>query len=75
MVASRNLWAQEARGLLKSLLARQNVSQEELVIKLRAIGVEESLAGVRGKLHRGTFSFAFVLQVMKALDKTTLNVE
>ena len=75
MRSTQKTWTQEARNVLKALLVRQNISQEELAKKLNAIGIEESVAGIRGKLHRGTFSFAFVLQVMRALDKSVLRVE
>lgn len=67
-------WAVEAKNLIKSIIARKGVTYERLVERLKEIGVEESVPGIKGKIHRGTFSFIFVLQVLRALDKTDLYI-
>lgn len=60
-------WNQRATNLLKSELARAGVGYEELIRRLKEIGVEESYKGVANKINRGAFSFAFFMQCMKVL--------
>jgi hypothetical protein len=67
-------WSKEARSIVKAAIVRRGLTYEQIVEKLRSIGVDESVSGVKGKIHRGTFSFAFVLQIMKALDKTNIDI-
>ena len=40
-----------------------------------AIGVEESYKGIAAKINRGTFSFAFFMQCMKALNQKIVRLE
>jgi hypothetical protein len=60
-------WSRHAANLLKAELARLGVGYEGLVEQLQAIGVDESYKGIAAKINRGTFSFLFFLQCMKAL--------
>ena len=48
---------------------------EGLIEKLKAIGVEESYKGIAAKINRGTFSFAFFMQCMKAINQKTMRLE
>ena len=57
----------EAKRFLRSVLARKGITTSELVQRLEAIGVEETLLGLQAKVRRGGFSFAFVLLCMKAI--------
>lgn len=43
------------------------MNYEELIQRLAAIGVDESYKGIANKINRGTFSFVFFMQCMKAL--------
>jgi len=61
-------WNQEARGLLRAEMARRKISYKILANRLEKIGVQESVKGIANKIGRGTFSFAFFLQCMKALE-------
>ncbi len=61
-------WHEEARSLLKSVLVRNAVSTSDLIARLSKIGVDESRKGLEAKLRRGTFSAAFFLQCMNALE-------
>ncbi|KMZ13286.1 GMP synthase, PP-ATPase domain/subunit [Candidatus Burkholderia humilis] len=67
-------WYKEARGVLRTELVRRDVTYRNLAMKLQAIGVDESERSVANKLTRGSFSFAFFLQSMKALGYTTVEV-
>ncbi len=49
-------------------LIRRDVSYRDLAELLQGIGVRETDRSIANKVARGTFSFAFFLQVMKALD-------
>jgi len=64
---SQEYWNKQAANLLKSEMARVGVGYEGLIEHLKVIGVEESYKGVAAKVNRGTFSFAFFMQCMKAL--------
>lgn len=68
-----NPWNEQARLKLREILLRKKISYKKLVVLLADIGVEETERAIQGKMARGTFSFAFFLQCMKALGIT--NVE
>ena len=63
-----NEWKRNAKNILKAELTRLGVSYDVLVKKLNAIGVDENYNTVNTKINRGTFSFVFFVQCMKALD-------
>ncbi len=71
---TKDLWAERARNLLKGELARRGLSYEELATKLQQIGVEESANNLRSKINRGTFSAAFLLQVLNAIGCKSVDV-
>jgi hypothetical protein len=60
-------WSEQAKRLLKSELVRRGISNDEIVVRLKAIGVEETKASVDSKISRGTFSAAFLLQCLNAI--------
>jgi hypothetical protein len=60
-------WHEQAKRLLKSELVRRGVSNDDLVGRLRSMGVEETKASVESKISRGTFSAAFLLQCLNAI--------
>jgi DNA (cytosine-5)-methyltransferase 1 len=60
-------WKQYAAQTLKAELAKQGVGYDDLIQRLQTIGVEESYKGIASKINRGTFSFLFFAQCMKAL--------
>ena len=64
---SKEEWERYAAQTLKAELARAGVGYEDLVQRLHAIGVDESYKGIASKINRGTFSFLFFAQCMKAL--------
>ena len=59
----------DAANFLKAELARTGIGYDALCRKLKDIGVEESYKGVANKINRGSFSFAFFLQCMKAIGR------
>lgn len=61
-------WSRFASTTLKAELARADIGYEELTKRLAKIGVDETYKAVAAKINRGSFSFAFFAQCMKALD-------
>ncbi len=61
-------WQREARRLLRSQLALKDMGYKELSRALESVGIDESAKVLSNKINRGTFSFAFYLQCMQALD-------
>lgn len=60
-------WNKVASSTLKAELARASIGYEELTERLAKIGIEESYKAVAAKINRGSFSFAFFAQCMRAL--------
>jgi hypothetical protein len=67
-------WNERATNLLKSEMARVGVGYEELITRLRALGIDESYKGIANKINRGAFSFMFFMQCMKALGITEIRL-
>lgn len=67
-------WENEARLLLKAEIARRGVTYERLAKRLQAIGVQETVRSIANKMSRGSFSFVFFLQCMKALGAQSVTV-
>lgn len=60
-------WNDKVKRLLKSELVRRGVTYEQLVDLLSDIGVNETKASIDSKMHRGTFSAAFLIQCLIAI--------
>jgi len=61
-------WNNEAKTVLKSILAEKNIKYHELAQALNEIGIEENHNSIANKISRGTFSFAFFLQCINVLN-------
>jgi hypothetical protein len=68
-------WKNNAKNLLKSELKRRGIDYEMLVLKLKAIGVDENYNSVNTKLNRGSFTFVFALQCFKAMDAKEIRLD
>lgn len=71
----RDEWTVKASRLLKSELDLAGVTYMDLVKRLDAMGITESYKGIANKINRGTFSFAFFMQCMRAIDKKTIRLD
>jgi hypothetical protein len=60
-------WESEAAGILKSLLARDDVGYKKLALELAKLGVQDTERALRNKINRGSFSFSFFLSCLVAL--------
>lgn len=67
-------WNRYATNLLKSELARAGIGYDELIKRLRGIGIEEGYKGLAAKINRGTFSMVFFAQCMKVLGNTEIRL-
>lgn len=68
-------WKRHAKNILKSELTRRGINYETLAMKLQAIGVEENYNSVNTKLNRGSFSFVFALQCLKAIEAKEIRLD
>lgn len=67
-------WNKIASSTLKAELARASIGYEELTERLAKIGIEETYKAVAAKINRGSFSFAFFAQCMKALGVKDIRI-
>lgn len=68
-------WHKSATTTIKVELTKASIGYEELVQRLAAIGIQESYTGIAAKINRGTFSFMFFMQCMKAINKNTITLD
>lgn len=67
-------WNDEAYRLLKRELVRRKVTYARLQKQLAALGVEETERSIASKISRGSFSFAFFVQCMRAIGVEQVDV-
>lgn len=67
-------WASEAQQILRALIARHGCSAKHLSRLLETVGVQIQPKALTNKINRGTFTFAFVLQVARALNVDSIDV-
>lgn len=68
-------WENEARRILKAEIVRRGLTYSLLAKRLQAMGVYETERSVANKMSRGTFSFVFFLQCMKAMGASSISFE
>lgn len=68
-------WENEARRILRAELVRRGVTYQRLASHLQALGVTETERSIANKMSRGTFSFVFVLQCLKAIGAESVSFE
>jgi len=74
-LTSRTEWNNEARRILKSELARRDLTYNQLIERLRAAGIAaETERSIVNKVSRGTFSFAFFIMCMRALGAEQIDI-
>jgi hypothetical protein len=66
----KTFWEKEASGLLKSLMARHEVSCKGLVTRLEKLGIPAKERSLRNKIDVGKFSLIFFIQCLHALGYT-----
>lgn len=68
-------WNKLASNILKSELKKRGLIYEQLVEKLKAIGIEEKSSALKLKINRGAFQFSFFLQCALALGIKNLRLD
>lgn len=67
--------AQErVKGLLKAELARRHISYRDLADRLGALGVKDNERNIANKLSRGTFTAAYFIQCLDAIECRVLRL-
>lgn len=68
-------WNDKAKRILKSELIKRGVSNSDLVLLLKEMGIEETKASVDSKISRGSFSACFFLQCLGAIGCKKIKIE
>lgn len=68
-------WSGEARRILKAEIALKDIGFKELSRALEVEGIHVDAKVLATKISRGTFSFAFFLQCMRALKVDIINIK
>lgn len=67
-------WAAKAKNLLRAEMVKRGLNYAALAEKLKAIGVHDNERNLANKIARGSFTAAFFLQCLKAIDVQTLHL-
>lgn len=67
-------WNKYVKRLVKSEMLKRDVKVDQLVVLLRNIGVNETKSSISSKISRGTFSAAFLLQVLQVIGCKELDI-
>ena len=68
-------WEDRASRFIKAELKRADVTYEELAVRLKKHGQNETKASIAAKLGRGTFSAVFLLTTLAALGLDKIPLE
>lgn len=68
-------WREETKRILQAELARKGVKYNDLNKRLNKIGVDATERSIATKISRGSFSFEFFLQCMKAIGSTRVTID
>jgi hypothetical protein len=73
-ILEKKEWAKEATNILKAEMVRSGLSYNDMLEKLAKIGIDEDYKSLANKIGRGTFSFIFFMQCMKAMGKNEVKL-
>ncbi len=65
-------WLSAPKKIIKSEMAKRNMTQLELANRLTSMGIPETKISIGSKLSRGTFGAIFFFQCMKAMGVSHL---
>lgn len=72
---TKALWTVRARNVVRGEMARRGLSYEALAAKLKQNNIDETPGNLRTKISRGTFSFAFALQVLHVIGCKSVDID
>lgn len=70
----RQFYAARAKSIVKELRESKGVPYKELALRLEEQGVLLSDQVLINRINRGSYSFAFALQVLAAMGVTSIDV-
>lgn len=68
-------WEAKTKGLLKAEIKKRNLSYQQVVEAMEALGIPENERNFRNKIGRGKFTAVFMLQVLEAIGCKSLSLE
>jgi hypothetical protein len=68
-------WNNKVKRLLKSELIKRGISNSDLVMLLKEIGVQETKASIDSKISRGSFSACFFMQCLSVIGCNKIEIE
>lgn len=68
-------WNDKIKRIIKSELIKRGVSNSDLVILLKEIGINETKASIDSKISRASFSASFFLQCLSVIGCTKIEIE
>lgn len=68
-------WAAYVKGILRSEMAKNQVTYKILSERLATIGVTDTEVNLRNKMSRGGFTAIFFIQCLSVLNCTTLRLD
>lgn len=71
---NNNTWNKYAKRMIKAEMLKKDIKAEDLVILLQKIGIDETKSSINSKISRGTFSAAFLFQVLQVLGCKSLEI-
>ena len=66
--------AERAARFIKAELKRANVTYDQLAERLKEHGLSETRNSITAKLKRGTFPATFLIAVMAAIGRESVNI-
>lgn len=75
MSQSKKFWAKAVLKILKTEIAKRDITYSELKNKLAFLDIEETESNIKNKLSRGTFSAIFFIQCLRAMNIQTLSID
>jgi hypothetical protein len=72
---SEKEWAERVARHLKAELKRAGLTYEELALRLKELGFDETKASITNKLSRATLSAHFLLASLAAIGRYSLRIE
>ena len=67
-------WQARAKGVLKGELARRGISYQQLAQRLGEVGWRDNEKNIANKMSRGTFTAAFLIACLDAIDCRVLRL-
>lgn len=75
MVKQTDYWYSIATKILRTEMAKRNLTYEELTKNLRQMGVEMNVGNLRVRISQGAFSAALLIQCLRAMGVKSLLLE